>query len=1127
MQFYVMENGSFVEKRANLLAVAEDVKDETLDTAQVQLMFCEEDGAFAPRTLCKMVLDGDTLYYHIATDNVSVQTITPRTYKHKLTLVQTTRKLSHYLLPNMVITKPREGAKKTYFTNANQLNNAFYSQSFSAQPSGFASWKGFVTNVIGSNGISTRGQAPSPYWGECLALSSHDKAKQAVIHVSWNAIVCKATYNSDYSINSVSAKETILNRALAYPDWLNVYLVVYWTSKNVNRIEWDTELTDKEIISKHDIDEVQWGKDGGTIVLNDGEVGKINAHDDGYIMCELVSEVSGTIPTELYNSTYNRYLTEVYDRLFIDESEFTENGIQAVFSNVSLELRYEETYLYDVLKKIIARQQSRYSKGNSKPLFYLPTSGEDYETLTNTPSPEFTFVGCTVFEAVSQVLETIDALPRFDCDDEGKLTLALDYINEVSGTVPSITKFTSYISNSTEQKRDNQIVSLFRNGENLCTFPNKGKKGALSFAPCSVKQYGVPEYADFCLKVDKPIKYINHLWVKVPTTVSVVYKGKNADGTDKTQTWGDVVFYRKDAETNLNIDFASFVFDDNTYSSALDQGSDYPSGYNHNIRMQMNCLRFKKGSKTIDIGIRGKTSWNEWYSVFWNCLDISIDRKIGRYGQNYASSSIVGTGLWRIVFNKPTKNNFYEVFYSVEYASDINGRLAVESPYPKEEGQFTASASGSSLDIGKLGLNMLGIILKSGEPTMTCSQMLTSWADRIKVGSEYYYDGAYWIATKCSYGLITATESENIIKGTIEFTKNFNGLSKRIAIDQSKRFTNIDTDITNLCETNIVNYVYFVPCISVAKITPWASLAMEDCVFNNNNVARIIAKAFAYDESGYDEVGYARYSVYPRSDDMPKDIFIPLAIYGSGNSICFETKFDSAISAGLSLTASDGSGKWWQAWQNAINSKYYYGSDVKYTDEEGYAYAMTIEYVSKGDGGFGQEFPYIPNSSGSVLGKLENLRFDKMPNEIFGVNMQLVCLSLYQTSDKQVLFGKRFFDTWNDNIDTNCPKYRFRMRTNGVRYRITDKKDEGSYLELSNIGVSAYKDDTYGYQYFLRFQTDKLATRNATYGITGFSITDDEDNILIASNFIGTITDIKGKATTLPMLHLFCKTKRL
>ena len=38
MRFYIYLNGQWVEKKINLLAVQEDVKDETLDTASLNIL---------------------------------------------------------------------------------------------------------------------------------------------------------------------------------------------------------------------------------------------------------------------------------------------------------------------------------------------------------------------------------------------------------------------------------------------------------------------------------------------------------------------------------------------------------------------------------------------------------------------------------------------------------------------------------------------------------------------------------------------------------------------------------------------------------------------------------------------------------------------------------------------------------------------------------------------------------------------------------------------------------------------------------------------------------------------------------------------------------------------------------
>lgn len=1130
MQFYIYENGAMVEKKANLQAISEDVKDETLDTASVQLFFDENADGYAPRTLCKMVYNDSSVesgkrsnYYFVATDNVAIQTLSPRTYKHTLTLVQTTRKLSHYVLPNMVISKPRESVVSTYFANENSLNPLYYKDGYvDDPPSGINAFNGFISRFCWSpdkshlppDPIYTYLRDDSPYWAECVALSSHTKAVKARIKVFFSAIK-----------HTSSTTMIKLCRDIACPSWLTPYLCVYWSKDNINGQRQDGDIT-KVQIAKVKLSSVTWADDYGYIDLNETQLELLNSHTDGYVACELISEATGNIPSELYDESEGKYYKSAYSRLFTDVSEFINNNIQTIWSNVSLELSYQSITLYDTLQRIIDRQQCKNATTKTSPLFYLPTSGSDYETLINTESPEFSFSNLTVFEAVSQVLETIDALPRFDCNDSGKLTLALDYFASTGTQIGSGTKFTSYKSNITEQKRDNGILTNFQKAEALCHFPCKANSGKPVYARANVSSYGLPSLSDFVLAVDKPIKYIKHLWVKMGIRVAIVYQMG-------TYSRGDVRWGTKEETIYIPIDLSSFIFDESTYSSALSQVKTYPNKYTYNVRLQMNCLHFKQGNKYIEIGNKASSEWNKVFSMFSKCCEVSAYRFIGDRSINYDLDLIDVDNNKPMLYSiiAPSDFDFANIWFSCEYVSDISGRLEIQSPFPKESGQFISSTSSSSPDLGKLGLNMLGMALKSGEPTMTCSQMLTKWENRIKVGDIFAKNNERWIATKASYTLLGADSNSETIKGTIEFTKNFNGLSKRIAIDQSKRLYNIDRSISDLCEVNITNYFYVEP--KPNNDTAFVEDDGDLIGFDMKRFAFMVMRAFVADETRYYNVSYALLSS-PTIDNGNR--YIPLSVYGSGNCLCFEAKYSDPISCGIQMTASknDTDNLWWVTYASKVMDSYYYnGSDVKYCDDEGYSDTFTISYHA--NIGTMTDFPTtFPNcdgmTNGLICGEIKNLEFNKQPNEIFGLNYEIAFLSRYHRRHNEVFFGRAFFDTWNElkQRKTTSLRYYFSSKLADI-YGYSSTKGKGQYFD--NVGVACEYTKGKGGNFSFAYSLPYISTISSALRLYSFAVCDQDDNILIACNCHEPkcfIIFTKGKAiVNIPSLHFFAKQERL
>lgn len=1084
MRFFI-GNGLWVEKKANLMAVMQDVKDETLDTANVEILADDEEMPYEPRTYCKIELNGETKYYRLATDNVSVFSLFPKkTYKHSLSLVQTTRELSHHILPNMVITKPREKERTAYFACSCHLNWKDYLRDETT------SWKGFVctSDADGGDGYE------SYRWEEPIAFTENSPIGMAQVEIRVKAVKVNKTSQSVSCID-VKSLPTM-------PSWCKPKAVVYVKKNNV-----------ETSIATFAIDGKSWDGEALVLPLSQSQVDAINALGEGELCIEIESYiVSASVPEALKNKPWT------YDALFYT-SEYDGTDYQQLFMDARIVATRKTEYLYDTLKKIIAREQSKYSLGNQKPLFRLPTSGDDYDVLTKTESPEFSFSGQTVFEAVSQVLSTIDALPRFEWETNihGVYdTLHLDYLNKRGKEIASM-KFTGQSSGLGEEKYVNGILTNFQKAEVLRKFPS-GVEG--TYANVRLKGYGVPELTDFAMVLDKPIKYIKKLEVEANVTTWAIVKG--SDGA-YTQLKGDK------AQLTLPLDISPFIFEESVYSSALSDRGDYPTStggaQNHNIRLQMNCLKFTNGSKNIDLGNKATNEYNKVYLTFWNALKDAMYRFNGTHSGYYFTPSAQGYG--ELSFVSPIVGDYSSVFFRCEYASDVDGRLIVQSPMDKEDGEMNASASGASIDLGKLGLNMLGLSMRTGVPTLTYSQCISSWDDCVKVGDTIEKDYSLWVANKCQYQVVSQTKDGNktdLIKGTIEFTRDFNGLAKRIAIDQNKRYSNISSSIVDKCEVNIINYVYLHPSFSKEAVFRETTGATP---IDLPQLARFIGKPFGVTFGGalidgklYEplDVDFARYYLEPQTSGV-RDIYMPVTVYGAGNCVCFEASFDNAISAGIQMeTTTEDNGKWWYGLQQATQTKQYFGKDVKYADDEGYAETISIDYVSGVNAKFPTTFPYIPNSGTNKLGTLYQLKFNKMPNEIIAVNYEMAFLSKLKGIGGLTFMGRKFFELVSEPMrQTGC-----KLFVSDETYSLLDEKAKGTGYDIGMVQcmqASDYSSSTPYRDYYLNVTGVDIPQGD----YHSYCLADEDGNILVACNF-----DFKANEDRpLPIIHFTTATERL
>ena len=83
------------------------------------------------------------------------------------------------------------------------------------------------------------------------------------------------------------------------------------------------------------------------------------------------------------------------------------------------------------------------------------------------------------------------------------------------------------------------------------------------------------------------------------------------------------------------------------------------------------------------------------------------------------------------------------------------------------KGEMLVNQSQGYVDTNKLGLNILGLSLKLGNPTLSLTQKICSWEDRITKGDIYTYQNANWLANSVRY-----TFYNDFIQVSVDFVKN-------------------------------------------------------------------------------------------------------------------------------------------------------------------------------------------------------------------------------------------------------------------------------------------------------------------------------------------------------------------
>lgn len=843
----------------------------------------------------------------------------------------------------------------------------------------------------------------------------------------------------------------------------------------------------------------------------------INSNDYGFIFYEetpiqielikdetrtgvIITITENMLNKDLTNTTVSRYIKNngagtYYLKLvntgniFLTDLTSTSTKYNNSFDFV-LRIEYSiPTYnynAYDLLNLLLTRQRTilqSLDKGN-QPLFTLPSSGDFYNLLINTIPPNFTFTGETFFDCVSDVFKLWDA--TFTIDNNG--VLGIEYLNEYGDDITQSAQFTGFTSSHNEDKYNQALINFYQDALSKEIFPSKN-------GYCSPRSdgLGVPTSTnDFCILLPHKIHTLNSAKCYHPS-----FNIRYMVGT--TAKYGDVVYDTNVVAPIEGLDISYFILEANLYG-ILNGKSDASSSTQGNMyRKQANCLYYAKGTNKIELGLTytsGELS-QKGYN-FNTVVKGSLQRFFGlRFTPNDSYDPIYITSV--------SYDKYTDIKVNVDYTATSDGSLKVEGITNKYDGDMIVSQVNGSVDLNKLGLNMYGLSLKLGEPTLTMTHEIKSWADRIRKGQYIVKNGEKWVANICDYTFI----NDNLIQGTIDFTKNFNALSSYVKVKKEKRLSTIDNNLTVKSEILYNEYVY----LSSTAFTQGKDLI---CM-GNTALFDLTAKTFGFSQYNYN-VDIALISTYKENGNVyyytdeqgaSKDTlnsYIPLIKYGAGNTLCFEMSMDNPKNAGNKTICNTTSHWFW-------TDKAYFTTIVPYTDDNGYADLVSAQlWCLSNQDAYNTDFPKV-SVVGTQLAELYKMKVYKQPNETYALNYGLVMLPLESRKDIDFI-GSEFIK--NHGAVINEPnKHRFYVvyftREVEQRYNLLDTKAlTGAYRQKTDVAYITYN-TTNGY---LEFGLGGLMS-NTLYK---WAIVDEEDNIYFATN--GSVN------TLINPLRIYLLTKR-
>lgn len=692
------------------------------------------------------------------------------------------------------------------------------------------------------------------------------------------------------------------------------------------------------------------------------------------------------------NGEYYINLPNRLNRTAFEDSPLT------VIMHCEIKIEYYYFTAYDIVKELLRQTNAKY--GN-KVIEMPPEGSELYSVLKEYIPQNMTFTQSNLYDALVEIFKFFDAI--FTLEDN---VLGIEYYNERNKEKATLNNMVGYSTSYSEKEYKRGMINYYQNAKVNIEYPSVGY--------CNLRnnQQGVGSDA---------MTFI------VPYPINVVKKFYSFTSDDTIVGYVPSPTYANDTHSNRRVrgsyelDLTSFLYEQSIYAM-LNISSDFPHAGDYSNRTQANCIYYSRNSNNVDVAA----------TVFKNIFGIETNSI--QNAMQSAWNKFLGLRFFDYAYFKQIDNDWKQYRFRIEYEANVNGRARVETYENKHEGSMIVNQGSGQVDLNKLGLNMLGLSLKLGQPTLSFSHRISPYEERVKKGDIYEDEnGNIWVANVCTYTLI----DENTIQGNVEFTKNFNALASNTRVDHEKRLTNISDELAMKCEDDIIEYLYFTqetPFITEGSYITFGASKIRDAIKNtlfpeesDNVVDAVLIQAW-FDDNTTVTFGSKNFEV--------KDVYIPVVSYAFGNALCFEMSFDSPISAGKQTTYG---GEWY--------AQKYYTIDYLYTDDEGWFDKVTLSFV-KLRGSITQDFPKITTDY-SYVGAINGYKYYKKPNEIFALNYEIICLP--RENRINIDFIGQAFMRGNALIGkkNNEKTYLYYETTDDFKYSVLDNYGHGNRVEVT------------------------------------------------------------------------------
>ena len=721
--------------------------------------------------------------------------------------------------------------------------------------------------------------------------------------------------------------------------------------------------------------------------------------------------------------------TKILERFIISGKTFTQPTIAG-------SVRY---YIYDVIDYLIKTNPLETNANlNTTRLFTIPSSGDLYDLLTTTVSPEFTFKDVTFREALNQVCGYIDGIPRLVRLFTGVLELSIDFVNELNTLISSESYFidkkiqqeTTLYATELESEALN-LVNDAEISESVEIFPSDG--GYISLRKDTFLQDGYDDNA--YIPTNKNIYSIPKLICRCDITSSLVSVGTvYQDGF-------------------IDIDITPRLVEKKIYDTLVFDGSVASTQY------KTTTIYYTYRSKQIQHGI----TYGLWgiSDVITNVIEYTS------FVQMLADGTIPsGTDISQISFTLNT--HIDDLLFQVHYVP-INKtmRLSIDRQDLSDVNKKSTLLSNQQnriVNLENFSNNMQGKINRIGNSELQLEHRVATIDDLYDIGD--YTSDIYII-----------TEKETIfykdyVYAKYGLSKNYNMISKFIGVNTEIRQWEMGEN--NTLDRNLMYKEYIE--IGVAQTGTGSNSSQ---MIQTDGVITFLETFKA--SSSYEPV---RGGIIEGSD-FSDDILVSLSSNGGGNSLIFNWKFQENVSAGWTRETVSG--------QTAKNF-------IPYTDDDGISENFTLHMFDKLSAPASEasnltRADLVPSTDLSYIDTtlFENatpFQMYKDSREIIGVTIQEQMISF----DSDVLILGRYLALKNRLVTENPPtEIRLYTYTDGTTYGRTDTLTlksgydiESSYTTVPVISSTDFK---------ITITDVRLLA-----GKDCWCLTDENDNLLLAVN---------------------------